>query len=347
MQNIKMRKCQMNNEIKILDQIVAVNLNVNIWSAKTKLRPEDFNHAELPPEYLASLGSKKVCDPKDLRIFGTLKARAVSLLDKHGIRFLGGWAIPVSRSAEIHKDLEEIAKEFELSKDVFMSSYDSNVQNWIKQNPGWEQIIADSIVSKDYVASKIAFNWQMFRVINPTSQKDDALSSGLTSEVGYLPTVLFDDIAKTARDAFAKSYDGKSEVTRKALAPLKNIYQKLVDLSFIDKNVVPVGVLIQKALDRVPSRGAISGDLLIMLKGLMKLISDTTVITHTAKNIKKGVLDYDGVLDSFVEVDLKQKAAKVKSRKSVDSHGRVSEPKPKSEPKEGPQAMQLDSMGLW
>lgn len=79
-------------DIKILDRLVVVNLNIAIWTARKKLTAADFGGVELPPEELASWGSKKVCDPESLRIFGTLKSRAVSHLDRIGIRFLGGWA---------------------------------------------------------------------------------------------------------------------------------------------------------------------------------------------------------------------------------------------------------------
>ncbi|MCK4982686.1 MAG: hypothetical protein KAS17_07160 [Victivallaceae bacterium] len=90
---------KLKTEPQVLKCMLAVNLNVNIWSAKRKLNPDDFVHSELPPESLASLGNKRICDPATLRIFTTLKARAVNVLDKSGVRFLGGWAIPEAKAA--------------------------------------------------------------------------------------------------------------------------------------------------------------------------------------------------------------------------------------------------------
>jgi hypothetical protein len=80
----------MSTDITVLKQLTAIRLDVNIWSARKKLTPADFGTSNLPPESIASLGSKKVCNPEDLRVFGALKARAVALLDRHGVRFLGG-----------------------------------------------------------------------------------------------------------------------------------------------------------------------------------------------------------------------------------------------------------------
>ncbi len=146
---------KLKTEPQVLKCMLAVNLNVNIWSAKRKLNPDDFVHSELPPESLASLGSKRICDPKTLRVFSTLKARAVNVLDKSGVRFLGGWAIPEAKAAEIVNSLDMIAEEFKHAKDKFMKNYDKAVQNWISDNPGREKIIATSVVSADYVAEAL------------------------------------------------------------------------------------------------------------------------------------------------------------------------------------------------
>ena len=45
------------SDIKILDSLVALNLNISVWSARKKMCLEDFGGAEVPPEDLASLGA--------------------------------------------------------------------------------------------------------------------------------------------------------------------------------------------------------------------------------------------------------------------------------------------------
>ena len=88
-------------DITALKQLTAIRLDVNIWSARRKLTATDLATPDLPPESLASLGSKKVCNPEDLRVFATLKARAIALLDRHGVRFLGGWVIPEAATRSV------------------------------------------------------------------------------------------------------------------------------------------------------------------------------------------------------------------------------------------------------
>ena len=54
------------SDIRILDNLLALNLNVSLWSARRKMSQEDLGGAELPPEDLASLGSKRIADPATL-----------------------------------------------------------------------------------------------------------------------------------------------------------------------------------------------------------------------------------------------------------------------------------------
>ena len=107
-------------DITVLDRLVVVNLDVHIWSARKKLLPQDFGNTELPPEELASLGSKRVCNPEELKTFGTLKARVTSLLERCGIRFLNGWTIPIEKQEEVSNELANIRNEFNQAKASFL-----------------------------------------------------------------------------------------------------------------------------------------------------------------------------------------------------------------------------------
>ena len=141
------------SDIKVLGNLLALNLNVNLWSARKKMVLEDFGGAELPPEDLASLGSKRIADPNSLKIFATLKARALNYLDRHGIRFMSGWAIPEDKAGDIIKELIGIRDEFLKEKDAFLADYDQSIENWINKHTKWASIIRESTVGSEYVRS--------------------------------------------------------------------------------------------------------------------------------------------------------------------------------------------------
>ncbi|QJB56547.1 DUF3150 domain-containing protein [Pseudodesulfovibrio sp. zrk46] len=270
-----------NTDITVLDNLIALNLDVNIWTARKKLTPADFGGAELPPEELASLGSKKICDPKELRIFGTLKARAVNLLDRTGVRFLGGWGIPEEKADEIVAELTTIRADFLNAKAQFLSRYDEAVKDWIVQHPGWESLIGTSSVSADYVRSRIDFKWQFFKLVPPT---DNVVGHGLQHEVSELGDTLFDEVAKAASDTWKRCFEGKDKVTHKALSPLRSIHNKLAGLTFVEPRVVPVVDLLDTAFNRMPKRGYIQGSALVMLQGVVSLLRDpATLVAHGQK----------------------------------------------------------------
>jgi len=86
----------------------------------------------------------------------------------------------------------------------------------------------------------------------------------------------------------------------------------LYDLSFIEPRVAPVASLIQYALDKIPSKGAISGTSLLMLNGLLTLLNDTAALTKYAQEIIDGRSN-DSVLDCLVKNDKPKKKSKAKA----------------------------------
>ena len=195
--------------LHVLDRILALNLDISLWSARTKLTEEDFGGAELPPEDLASLGSKKICDPARLTVFSKLKARAVNLLNRHGVKFLSGWAIPEDKAGDIINGLCAIRDEFFMEKRNFLACYDEGIAEWIARHPAWANIIQNSTVSRDYVDNRMKFAWQLYRVAPAAGLDDDTAmtESGLHDEVENLGSTLFGEIARDASEIWRKVFE--------------------------------------------------------------------------------------------------------------------------------------------
>ncbi len=319
-------------DITVLDSLMAINLDVNIWTARKKLTPADFGGAELPPEDLASLGSKKVCNPQELRVFGTLKARAVNLLDRTGVRFLGGWAIPEDKADEIVAELTVIRDDFLNAKEQFLNRYDEAVRDWISQHPGWESLIGTSTVSADYVRSRIGFKWQMFKLLPPA---DDSVHQGLREEITDLGGTLFGEVAKSATDTWHRCFEGKDKVTHKALSPLRSIHAKLSGLSFVEPRAMPVMDLLDTAFNRMPKRGHIQGSELVMLQGVVSLLRDPTTLVAHGQKILEGQ-DASDILMGLLAQDIPA----VPEEKPVELPPVSCVPEPVHQ-------HQIDSQGLW
>ena len=292
---------QVLSDIRILDNLLALNLNVSLWSARRKMSQEDLGGAELPPEDLASLGSKRIADPENLKVFGTLKARAFNYLDKHGVRFMSGWAIPGEKAGEIVQELLSIRNEFQKEKEAFLAGYDQNVQAWIEKHHQWGEIIRNSTVGPDYVRARMDFRWQLYKV-SPLEQHMDntaVLEAGLAEEVQSLGGTLFGEVSKSAEDIWRRVYHGKTEVTHKALSPLRTLHAKLTGLSFVEPHVASVADIVQTALLRMPKKGNITGPDLLLLQGLVCLLKDSTALVGHAQKIIEGY-GPDFVLDALL-----------------------------------------------
>ncbi len=285
-------------DITVLDHLLVVNLDIHIWTARKKLVPLDLGGAELPPEDLASLGSKRVCNPEDLRSFTTLKARAVSVLERSGIRFLSGWAVPDTRIDDIMRELAVIRDEFNAAKESFLQRYEQSVRDWIARHPQWGGIIAGSTVSEEYVRSRLDFRWQVFQVAQPEAINRNM--DNLKEDIDRLGGTLFDEIAKAAGEAWHRCYAGKSEITRKALSPLKAMYDKLMGLTFVEPRVAPVAELLDTAFRSIPKRGAITGSTLVMLQGLVSLLQNPQALMEHGQMILDGRKNSRKILESLL-----------------------------------------------
>ena len=285
-------------DITVLDHLLVVNLDIHIWTARKKLVPLDLGGAELPPEDLASLGSKRVCNPEDLRSFTTLKARAVSVLERSGIRFLSGWAVPDTRIDDIMRELAVIRDEFNAAKESFLQRYEQSVRDWIARHPQWGGIIAGSTVSEEYVRSRLDFRWQVFQVAQPEAINRNM--DNLKEDIDRLGGTLFDEIAKAAGEAWHRCYAGKTEITRKALSPLKAMYDKLMGLTFVEPRVAPVAELLDTAFRSIPKRGAITGSTLVMLQGLVSLLQNPQALIEHGQMILDGRKNSHKILESLL-----------------------------------------------
>ena len=114
------------------------------------------------------------------------------------------------------------------------------------------------------------------------------LEAGLAEEVQGLGGTLFGEVAKSAEDIWRRVYHGKTEVTHKALSPLRTLHTKLTGLSFVEPHVAPVADIVQAALLRMPKKGNIVGTDLLLLQGLVCLLKDSAALVAHAQKVIEG-----------------------------------------------------------
>ncbi|WNB74094.1 DUF3150 domain-containing protein [Methylomonas koyamae] len=260
----------------ILDQVVLIKVDATIYGARKKLNKEDLvlaDGSKLPPEDLASLGSKRLLDPDRLSVFNRLKKEAERICLRVGTRFLGGFIVPVAAAAQVTVELDRIAQDFALAKAEFLDGYDAAVQDWMVKHPEFAGIIEKAIDSVALVATRLAFDYLVVSVALPEQMPIQEVER-LESKIGSLSEQMFHEIAVDANLLVEQSLLGKEQVTRNALRPIKRIRDKLDGLSFLDHRVAPVVATIDDLLGKIPNRGSIEGSLLQEILATAMLLAD-------------------------------------------------------------------------
>lgn len=263
-----------NIQTQTIDSLVCVSLDIHLWTGRRKLTPKDLLRVapeNLPPQDLASLGSKKVCDPSELAVFAKLKRRAERLLLEFGYRFLGGYGIPENKLDEIRGELSKLASEFDAWKSQFLASYDQAIEQWIARHQEWETIIRKAATPVERVAERLKFSFRIFRVAavsgDKASDDDESLLKG-----SYHSIVR--EVSRASSEAWEKSFKGKAAVTQRALRPIRKMREKLNGLSFLDSRIFPLIEQIDEALDGCPVTGEVAGSALAGLNSVVLLLSD-------------------------------------------------------------------------
>jgi hypothetical protein len=260
----------------ILDRVVLVKVEANIYGARKKLKKEDLvlaDGSKLPPEDLASLGSKRLLDPDKLTVFNRLKKEAERICLRVGTRFLGGFAVPVESAASITTELERIALDFAAAKTEFIAGYDAAVTDWVVRHPEFAGIIEQAVDSVEFVSTRLSFDFLVVSVGLPDSLPPADVAR-LESKIGSLSEQMFYEISVDANHLIEQSLLGKEQVTRNALRPIRRMRDKLDGLGFLDHRVAPVVGTIDDLLARIPTKGAIEGSVLQEIMATAMLLSD-------------------------------------------------------------------------
>jgi hypothetical protein len=257
----------------MLDQLQVVKLTIRLWTSSKKLRPEDLKLADgtvLPPDTLASLGTKKTIDPKQLLEFTRIKKEAERICLEAGTRFIGGFANPSEEIPRIVNELDALSQLFDQEKQRFLNVYSESTEHWINQHPDFADTIRNAIEPAASVQRKLVFDYMVFRVSKPQGELGDSLNRHTLS----LSDQLFREIAQDAKELIDRSFVGKDSVTGRVLNAFRRMRDKLDSLGFLDYRCFPIVDEIDRVLVSIPKSGPYNGSAYHALFALGLLLSD-------------------------------------------------------------------------
>lgn len=277
----------------LLEQLGVIRVDFDIWSAMAKLEDPDVKLGQggtLPPKELAKLGQKFLIAKEHLRPFYRLKTKVRRLCLAMGMSFLGGFAVPVAKIAELTAQLEAIRGEFYSLTNDFMSAYESYVREWIAKNPEYEAAISAASLSKSEVARRFNYDFQVFQ-LNPFG---DAQTQKIEGMARSLADDLMGEVVEEAQSFFHSALSGKDSCqtnTKKTLARLRD---KVEGLTFLDGTFLSVVDLLNQAIDGYPLGGKVLAG-----RDFYRVLSVSLILSSPdwIRQYRDGLLDLNKMTD--------------------------------------------------
>lgn len=268
----------------VLNDIVAVQLNVNQWTGRKKLAENDLSlQGEVPPKEIINLGSKHTTDPKALKVFNTLKRQMERACLTIGIPFLGGYAVPSDKADELAKRLTKIVGQFELEKTAYLQKHESTQQDWIKNFPQYERILVKALTPTSDVEKRINASFSMFKV--QSAQSAVTVDAGLSNQVDSLGETLDADILKSS-NKLLDSLTGAIQPNQTNVASLRKLREKVQGLAFLNGRFLKLVNKIKQVESAMPITGKLNTDEVHRLSGLLYQMSDEDRLQALMSNLE-------------------------------------------------------------
>lgn len=217
------------NNVSYMNNCVYLKLDISIWTGKARLTPEDIPDAvvDMPPETLATLGSKRIFDPQALRPFNAAKTKAFRTCDQYGVRCMGGWLVDNGVLNNLTAELDRLRGEFDRSVGTFISTYEDGASNWLQQFPEWEGIIRAALPDSTNIGKKFAFRYYVLKVQTENHDALDATSEAPSTAAATIAA----EIARIREQVFGD--DRTSPVTSKTFSCLDTLADRCDNMSFV------------------------------------------------------------------------------------------------------------------
>lgn len=288
-------------QVKILDNLFLIENNTRFWSATAKIT-EDYlqslgidintllNRADSTDDTATIGGTVKIVDPKQLRPFYALRKRVERYLQTVGIRFLGGYATPLTRKDKISQDLSNFKAEFDLLLKDFIQNYQFNLNNWTYKHPEWKNLILQMAPDVNSVERRFKFDWNEYQIkpVSSNDNEDDEATASPAEEkiLNSLSDKLFDEIAKDAHDLWVR-LQGRKTVKSVSINPLRQMHVKLAGLCIVDPVIEPVVQAIKEALSfadmSIQNNKKIDALNLAGINGLLLLLSNPDNVRESGR----------------------------------------------------------------
>lgn len=289
------------SKLNVLRNVIVISLaETSLWTGRAKMTAEDLGLEadDVPPDAIASLGSKRVIDQDAIKPLNKIRYKMRRACLEVGTRFVTGFAVGLDESEELVRKLNGLVKEGEMVKKTFMATLATRIKQWHDQNPNWKHILSAGTPELDRIERKINFGFQAYLVQAPENPEVAANFLGAVDAMG---SGLVDEIVKEARVFVKQSLkDGREAGSQKTVAPMRRVARKIEALKFVDPTLSHIGRVVNAVLATIPETGKVQADAFLNLCRLANMLADRGRFQQVASSLKDRSMTLEQVLIDLI-----------------------------------------------
>jgi len=262
----------------VLDRVDIVTIAVGKSTGRRKLKVEDMvlgAGSQLPPQELATLGSKQTVSREILKVWEKHEARMRNAVAAVGVQILNGsFAVAKEMIPGLRGQLQAIKEEALKWRDAELPRiFDQEQDMWFQKHAQWAHILRPAAPTLQEMQVSMRMGYSV--ITNVTAHSEHA--GDLHEEVSDLGDRLLHSVADSA-ETFFREMEKRPEKTvgrAAAVSFLTNARRKLASLEFLDPAAGPAVKLIDEHLLAIPDKGRwLDGAMYWQLRAAVLLLCD-------------------------------------------------------------------------
>ncbi|APC11368.1 DUF3150 domain-containing protein [Providencia rettgeri] len=258
----------------ILENVVIFSLEgIRLTTGRKTLKGKDIKVINtgdivLPPETIASLGTKKVIDPAKINKMRTFRTGADAICSKYGVPFLNGYAVPTSLASHVRQQLNDLKDQFYIFKNEFLSAISTDFLSWLdKEDETVKKLFESEVIDVKRLDEKLQFGFSSFN-ISPFGEGESEEKVQSLKE-----SVLLDVVDRISELRERGSYNA-SNISQTTLNTLREVASKLKGLAVLNPDAGSLSDYLSNFISTLPSVGRLSNDESIAVTTLFITLSD-------------------------------------------------------------------------
>ncbi|MBP6082174.1 MAG: hypothetical protein KA732_12955 [Providencia sp.] len=258
----------------ILENVVIFSLEgIRLTTGRKTLKGRDIKVINtgdiiLPPETIASLGTKKVIDPAKINKMRTFRTGADAICSKYGVPFLNGYAVPTTLASHVRQQLNDLKDQFYIFKNEFLSAISIDFLSWLdKEDETVKKLFESEVIDVKRLDEKLQFGFSSFN-ISPFGEGESEEKVQSLKE-----SVLIDVVDRISELRERGSYNA-SNISQTTLNTLREVASKLKGLAVLNPDAGSLSDYLSHFISTLPSVGRLSNDESIAVTTLFITLSD-------------------------------------------------------------------------